>query len=171
MLRVRPVDRPAAGQAARTYTSLNVAPVAKDEQLLTISEVAERLGMTPNTIRDWVAAKLIPSVCVAGEDNAVRVPAADLDAWIDGQRPRRRSWGPTVARPEEQLVTFREAAKRLGVSPATVWRWLAAVGQPFVEMRRASDGRLVRYVRSADVDRLAHDRGAGRTERQWAGRT
>lgn len=145
--------------------------MAKDEQLLTISEVAERLGMTPKTIRDWVAAKLIPSVCVPGEDNAVRVPAADLDAWIDGQQipPRRRSWGPTAARPDEQLVTFREAGKRLGVSPATVWRWLADVGQPFVEMRRARDGRLVRYVRTADVDRLAHERGAGRAERHRAG--
>jgi excisionase family DNA binding protein len=38
------------------------APVAQDEQLLTISEVAERLGMAPRTIRDWVSAKLIPSV-------------------------------------------------------------------------------------------------------------
>ena len=97
----------------------------------------------------------------------MRVSAADLDAWIDGQRirPRRRSWGPTVAGPDEQLVTFREAAKSLGVSPATVWRWLAAVGQPFVEVRRARDGRLVRYVRRTDVDRLAHERGAGRAER------
>jgi excisionase family DNA binding protein len=137
--------------------------VAQDEQLLTISEVAERLGMTPRTISDWVGAKLIPSIRVAGEDDAVRVRAADLEAWIDGQRirPRRRSWGPTVARPDEQLVTFGEAAKILGVSPATVWRRLAAVGQPFVEMRRARDGRLVRYVRTADVDRLAHERGAG----------
>lgn len=137
--------------------------MAQDEALLTISEVAERLGMTPRTIRDWVGAKLIPSIRVAGEDDAVRVPAADLEAWIDDQRirPRRRSWGPTVARPDEQLVTVREAAKILGVSPATVWRRLAAVGQPFVEMRRSRDGRLARDVRTADVDRLAHERGAG----------
>ena len=141
--------------------------MVEDEQLLTMSEVAERLGMTPKTIREWAAAKLIPSVCVADEDDAVRVPAADLDAWIDGQRipPRRGSSGPRVPRPDEQLVTFREAANRLGVSPATVWRWLAAIGQPFVEMRRARDGRLVRYVRTADVDRLAHERGADRTQR------
>ena len=73
--------------------------------------------------------------------------------------------GPTVVRPDEQLVTVREAANSPGVSPATVWRWLVAVGQPFVEMRRARDGRLVRYVRTADVDRLAHERGAGRIGR------
>lgn len=58
------------------------------------------------------------------------------------------------ARAGEELITVAEAGRRLGVAPATFWRWLNLAGLPFFELPSSRDRRRVRHVRAADLDRV-----------------
>lgn len=50
------------------------------DKLLTTAQVAERLGLKPVTIRQWIGKRKIGSVKIG--DRAVRVPAAEVERII-----------------------------------------------------------------------------------------
>lgn len=91
----------------------------------------------------------------------VRFHPADLDAWLEAEwvpaRRRESRSRPTKAAAGDELVRFEKAAARVGVAPATFWRWLNDAGLPFV-LAPGIRQRSVRYVRLADVERLAAKR-------------
>jgi len=56
------------------------------EDLLTVREVAPRLGIARGTILKWAREKKIPSVKLPS--GAVRFVPSDVDAWVEAhQRP------------------------------------------------------------------------------------
>ena len=55
------------------------------ESLLRVSRVAKLVDCSRTTVYEWVAAGAIPHVKLG---NAIRIPAADLQRWID-ERTRR----------------------------------------------------------------------------------
>jgi excisionase family DNA binding protein len=64
-------------------------------KMLTISEVAEALGLKPATIRSWIWKRQIGYVKVS---RAVRIPADELRRLIEGgTRPAVRSLRPHVS--------------------------------------------------------------------------
>ena len=55
------------------------------EALLTFDEAAERLSVSPKTLRNWIAAHRCPFAYVKLGDGCrapVRFRATDLDAWL-----------------------------------------------------------------------------------------
>jgi excisionase family DNA binding protein len=58
--------------------------VAKDKQLLTVREAADRLRVHPVTLRHWIPDGRIPALQLGGPGKAVRLDADELDRWIYG---------------------------------------------------------------------------------------
>lgn len=88
----------------------------------------------------------------------MRFQLSDVEAWLEAQRvaPGRKESKsrPIAANAGEELWTFGQAATRLGVAPATFWRWLNDAELPHV-LAPGTRQRAVRFVRPADLDRLA----------------
>ncbi|MFP5375816.1 MAG: helix-turn-helix transcriptional regulator [Acidimicrobiia bacterium] len=88
----------------------------------------------------------------------MRFHPSDVEAWLESQRvaPGRRESKsrPVAVDAGEELLSFEQAAARLGVSPATFWRWLNDAELPYV-VAPGSRQRAVRFVRAADLQRLA----------------
>ncbi len=88
----------------------------------------------------------------------MRFHPSDVEAWLGTQRvaPGRRESKsrPLAADAGEELLTFEQAAARLGVAPATLWRWLNDAELPYV-LAPGTRQRAVRFVRPADLERLA----------------
>lgn len=58
----------------------------EETQLLTVAEVARRLQQTERTVRDKVAAGLIPSIRIGDGPRApIRVPVEALERWLDSR--------------------------------------------------------------------------------------
>lgn len=57
--------------------------------LLVVSEVAVLCGVSPKTVRRWIADEGLPTVRIraAGARQAVFVRPGDLDAWIEARQP------------------------------------------------------------------------------------
>lgn len=51
-----------------------------NDRLLTTREVAERLGVTPETVLAWVERRGLPAIRLTSR--AIRFGEAELDAWI-----------------------------------------------------------------------------------------
>ena len=138
--------------------------MSEGEEVLTIGGAAGWLGVQPAVVRNGIG--LVPEVFQppGGGSTEGYARRAELEAWLESQRIRRaaRRSRPTSARPGEKLITIREAAARLGVCPATVWRWLDVAGLPYVELRAAGSARRVRHVWEEDVERLDVERSSGR---------
>jgi excisionase family DNA binding protein len=52
--------------------------------LLTLDEVAERLGVTRRTVERKIAAGLIPALQLGGRRSAIRVDERELEQWLYG---------------------------------------------------------------------------------------
>jgi hypothetical protein len=64
------------------------------ERLLTRAEVAQQLGLSPKTLRNWAWRGLGPTVIyVSGVKQQPRYRQADVDAWLAG---RTRGGEPTT---------------------------------------------------------------------------
>lgn len=57
--------------------------------MLSVAQVAERLGLSTNAVRDAIARGDIPASRLGGR--VLRVRPEDLDRWIDASRVRRPS--------------------------------------------------------------------------------
>jgi excisionase family DNA binding protein len=53
-------------------------------RLLTVDEVAERLGVTRRTVERKIAAGLIPALQLGGRRSAIRVDERELEQWLYG---------------------------------------------------------------------------------------
>ena len=168
-------------EAVRTMIRRGVLPAEKDERgfwrlrLPRLSAIAEEAppagtlsaedavaatGVTPGLLWTAVHERRLRVVRDGGE---LRFRTADLEAWLEGQRaPARRRESRSVsvpAGPGDELLTIDQGAARLGVAPATLWRWLNDAELPFVLAPGRSGHRDVRHVRVADLDQLANRRG------------
>ena len=80
---------------------MTVVPRPND-QLLTVSQVAEQLQVTPQTIRNWIDTGVLAAIRVG---RGFRVRRADVDALLDRASSDSRSlatqrdvWAPTSVR-------------------------------------------------------------------------
>ena len=92
-----------------------VLPTPND-QLLTVSQVAEQLQVTAQTIRNWIDAGVLGAVRLG---RAYRVRRADLDSLLDRAGGDSRSlatqrdvWAPT---------STRLPARGVSVKPPSIW--------------------------------------------------
>ena len=53
------------------------------EHLLTVREAADRLRVSEKTARRLIARAQLPAVQLSGPRSSVRVPAAELDEWLE----------------------------------------------------------------------------------------
>lgn len=75
------------------------------ERLLTRTEVAQLLGLSPKTLRNWAWRGLGPTVIyVSGVKHQPRYRQADVDAWLAG---RARGGEPTTPSQEPVLQVLR----------------------------------------------------------------
>jgi excisionase family DNA binding protein len=94
----------------------------RNDQLLTVAQVAEELQVTAQTIRNWIEGGVLGAVRVG---RAYRVRRTDLDALLDRAGADSRSlatqrdvWAPT---------SMRLPAREVSVSPPSIWE--GSVGQ------------------------------------------
>ena len=64
------------------------------DRLLTTREVADRLGLAPETVLRWARRGKLPAVYLSSR--AIRFREDDLDAWLAAQTNRAHT-GPTSA--------------------------------------------------------------------------
>ena len=57
-------------------------PTATTTELLTIPEVARRLGLHRDTVYRKIAAGEIPALRLGGEHGPLRVPVDELERWL-----------------------------------------------------------------------------------------
>jgi excisionase family DNA binding protein len=57
---------------------------ADTSELLTVREVAFRLGVHPMTVRRMIRDGRMPAMQLGGPGTAVRVDAAELERWLHG---------------------------------------------------------------------------------------
>jgi excisionase family DNA binding protein len=61
-------------------------PSASDDRLMMPREVAQLLGISRQTLNDWIRTKRIPSVCISR--NTRRFVRSQVEAWLkDSARP------------------------------------------------------------------------------------
>lgn len=58
-----------------------------EERLLTVAQVAERLGAHPETIRRWLAAGRLRGTLPGGDRFGWRIRESDLDAFLSAHEP------------------------------------------------------------------------------------
>ena len=56
-----------------------------ERQLLRVADVADRLGVSPRVVYEWLAAGVIPSEVLVRAGRAVYVKRQALDAWLAGR--------------------------------------------------------------------------------------
>lgn len=73
------VDR----QNGESWTSSDDPDEARRDDLLTVDQAAERIGVSPATIRNWVDSGKLPSTRIGlGEKPRIRIAPEDVDAAI-----------------------------------------------------------------------------------------
>ena len=63
-----------------------MSTAASSRRLLTVQEVAARLGVSEKTVRRRIADGLLPAVQLGHYRHALRVDAAELDDWLETRR-------------------------------------------------------------------------------------
>jgi len=70
-----------------------------EPQLLRVAEVADRLGVSPRVVYDWLAAGVIPPEVIVRAGRAFYIKRRALDAWLAG----RNGMEPGTARADTPL--------------------------------------------------------------------
>jgi excisionase family DNA binding protein len=106
---------------------------AQSMNLLTANEAAERVGVRPTTIHQWVSrGKLSPAVR-DGRGNLFKLDDVELVERATRTAARRKhptcgaeaaAAVPTVSNPPHAEITARDAATLCGVDPATIRKWV-----------------------------------------------
>lgn len=60
------------------------------ERLLTAKEAADRLGITPKTLREWVRDGKIPAIILPGHN--IRFSESVLTSWVEKRKTRVRQY-------------------------------------------------------------------------------
>jgi excisionase family DNA binding protein len=58
---------------------------APERQLLRVADVADRLGVSPRVVYEWLASGVIPSEVVVRAGRAVYIKRGALDVWLAGR--------------------------------------------------------------------------------------
>lgn len=76
------------GQSIRSQAVHSACMSVSDVQrrLLTLDEVAQRLGVSRRTVERHVAAGEIPALQLGGPRTAIRVDEQELDDWLCSER-------------------------------------------------------------------------------------
>ena len=130
-----------------------------DEPSLSLKEAAERVGVTPATLRRWAREGLIPSYDGGWSPGAVghaRIVARLRERGHSIQDIRRATEDGRLAfgymealfPSDEHAYSLRHAAKETGLEPALVERIVAALGLSHAQAEALTeqDVQLLRYV-------------------------
>lgn len=124
--------------------------------MLTISEVAEHFALKPDTVRRRIRSGDLPAVRL---NRTFRADWPDVWACEEGPMPRGRG----IERYQARLLTKKDLAARLRVSPRTLERWIGD-GLPTrnvfgrVRINPHDAGDWVRGRFGIDVDLDGHGR-------------
>jgi excisionase family DNA binding protein len=66
-----------------TGTQKDLLAEAREGRPLTVLQAAALLGYHPMTVRKKIAAGQIPAVQLGGPSSAIRIPARELQEWIE----------------------------------------------------------------------------------------
>jgi excisionase family DNA binding protein len=61
-----------------------------DEQYYTLEEVADRLKVSPRSVKRWVADGKLPVIRLSAQKGSVRVADGDLRIFLDERRSKPR---------------------------------------------------------------------------------
>jgi len=130
---------------------------------LSLKEAAERVGVSPDTLRRWARAGVIPEVDGKGEWTTAAVAHARIVARLrdrghrlehirDAGREGRLAYGyiEDMFGDDEQRHSLAEAAELTGLEPALIERFWATLGLPASGLDELSDDDLqaLQYVSS-----------------------
>ena len=130
---------------------------------LSLKEAAERVGVSPDTLRRWARAGVIPEVDGKGEWTTGAVAHARIVARLrdrghrlehirDAGRKGRLAYGyiEDMFGDDEQRHSLAEAAELTGLEPALIERFWASLGLPASGLDELSDDDLqaLQYVSS-----------------------
>ena len=130
---------------------------------LSLKEAAERVGVSPDTLRRWARAGVIPEVDGKGEWTTGAVAHARIVARLrdrghrlehirDAGRKGRLAYGyiEDMFGDDEQRHSLAEAAELTGLEPALIERFWATLGLPASGLDQLSDDDLqaLQYVSS-----------------------
>jgi adenylate cyclase len=133
------------------------------DQVLSLKEAAERVGVTPATLRRWVQSGLIPEVDGAGEWTPAAVAHARIVARLrqrghtlahirDAGRQGRLAYGyvEEIFSPPEPTLSLRDASRETGLDEKLIERCWMSLGLPAEGLERLSDDDVeaLRYVAS-----------------------
>ena len=85
------------------------------ERLLTTAEVADRLGVSPETILRWVDHRGLPAIRLTSR--ALRYDADELDAWLAEKASTADRELSDTRRPRPPLGTVDGSADRSTIRP------------------------------------------------------
>jgi adenylate cyclase len=134
-----------------------------EPEALSLKEAAERVGVSPSTLRRWADAGVIPEVDghAAWTEAAVaharivarlRERGHRLDQIREAGREGRLAYGyvESIFPDEEQVRSLKEAAAETGLEPALIERYWTSLGLPpsAVETLSHEDLEALRYVAS-----------------------
>jgi adenylate cyclase len=133
------------------------------EQSFSLKEAADRVGVSPATLRRWAESGVIPQVDGSGRWSAAAVAHARIVARLrerghrleqirEAGRQGRLAYGyiADILAGDEPSWSLEEAAEAAGLEPALVERFWASVGFPPATLERLDDDdvRALRYVSS-----------------------
>jgi adenylate cyclase len=125
------------------------------EQPLTLKEAAERVGVSPSTLRRWAQSGVIPEVDGSGEWSAAAVAHARIVARLrerghpleqirEAGRQGRLAYGyiAEILAGDEPPRSLKEAAEATELEPALIERFWASIGLPPAAIDRLGDDDL-----------------------------
>lgn len=92
----------------------SAAPAGRDRPDYTVSEVAERFGRSPQTVRDWISSGRLRAYRFNGRE--YRVTPAALEEFLEPQRNGYMDRGATRRKSTANLGAWRRVSDRAGVS-------------------------------------------------------
>jgi adenylate cyclase len=125
------------------------------DQPLTLKEAAERVGVSPSTLRRWARSGVIPEVDGSGEWTAAAVAHARIVARLRERGHRlenireagmqgRLAYGyiAEILAGDEPPRSLKEAAEATELEPALIERFWASIGLPPAALDRLGDDDL-----------------------------